>query len=69
MATKSAAITLAALLIEGAEVIEYEGRKVINVEGTYLDALDAAPIMSEYLSTEGLFAEPINLALVGVYDI
>jgi len=53
-------------MLAGATVINYEGKWVVNVEETYYDAIEAADMM---VVPSGYFAEPINMALIGIHPV
>ena len=58
------AVSEAASQIPFATVSVCENRHVINVESSPFDAIEAAPMVS----VPGHFAEPINLALIALWE-
>ena len=58
------AVSEAASQIPFATVTEYDDRHVINVESSGFDAIEAALMVS----VPGYFAEPINLALIALWE-
>lgn len=59
-------VTNAAASIGYATAINYEGKWVVNVEETIYDAVEAA----EFIKVpSGYFAEPINMALIGIHPV
>lgn len=53
-----------------AKVHEYDGRWVVNIEETGVDAPMVVPALQKGIDRFGLavWVEPINSALIGVYD-